>query len=75
MLHSPIRITSTPRDAAPSANARESSGEESRMSWPITTWVTGGPGTASLLTSSANAVPRARVTAASICSPTSPRTS
>ena len=40
--HSPITVTSAPRAAAPRAKARDSAGEEGRMSWPTTIAVGAG---------------------------------
>ena len=68
---SPASTTSTPREITPSAKARESGTEESRMSCAVTTEVA----PVSAWTNSANAAPIARATSSSHWSGTTPRTS
>src|SRR4051812_9282558 len=67
----PASITSTPRLMTPSAKARESGTEDSRMSWAVTIAVA----PLSPMTNSANAAPIARLTSSSHSSGTTPRTS
>ena len=68
---SPASTTSTPRLITPSAKARESGIEESRMSCAVTTAVA----PLSPTTNSANAAPIARLIFSSHWSGTTPRTS
>lgn len=70
-----MRVTSTPREASPSAKARDSSGEEGRMSWPMTARGVAPVAASGRTTTSANAAPMARTTPASSWSGTVPRTS
>src|SRR3954453_21006395 len=67
----PASTTSTPRLMTPSANARESGIDDSRMSCAVTTAVAPLSDT----TNSAKAAPIARLVSSSHCSGTTPRTS
>src|SRR4051794_2112070 len=62
-----MRVTSAPAAAAPSAKARDSSGEDGRMSWPTTTW--------SAAVTPTKELPTRRARSASTWSGTVPRTS
>src|SRR3982750_1154330 len=68
---SPASTTSPPRLITPSAKARDSGTEDSRMSWAVTIAVA----PLSPVTNSANAAPIARLTSSSHSSGTTPRTS
>ena len=72
VLARPMLTTSRPWAVTPSANAATSSGDEGRMSCPTTTVPVSGD---SARSRRAIAAPTSRTSAASICSPTTPRTS
>jgi hypothetical protein len=72
VLASPMLTTSRPCAVTPSANTSTSSGDDGRMSWPTTT-----PGVSGVSSRRRRAIaaPTSRTSPASICSPTTPRTS
>ena len=72
VLARPMFTTSNPYAATPSANAAPRSGDAGRMPGPTPTTAVSGD---SARSSRAIAAPTSRTSAASICSPTTPRTS
>ena len=67
----PMRMTSIPKDVAPAENASANSGEDGRISSPITIV----PGSRSICRKRAKATPVANAKSTSISTSTSPRIS